>query len=85
MKMFKGSSVRYYKKRENMKKNKSRKRHQNLTEEEQKKKWKHGRERYKNLSEDNIEKLVEYRKNDIMKCKNVKICYRHLKWDLTFS
>ena len=45
---------------------------------------KYGCERYKNLSEDEKQKLVEYRKNNF-KCTKIKTCYKHLKRDLCYQ
>ena len=55
-------SAGYYKKNKEKIHKKSRKRYQNLTEEEKNKKQEYGCERYKNLSEDEKQKLVECRK-----------------------
>ena len=41
------------------------KRYQDLSKEEKEKKRQHGREQYKNLSEDEEQKLVEYRKKKL--------------------
>ena len=47
------------------------KRYQDLSEEQKEKKRQHGRERYKNhLSEDEEQKLVEYRKKNYRIRKN---------------
>ena len=61
--MTRQASAKYYQKnKEKVEKKKSRKRYQNLSEEEKNKRQEYGHERYKNLSEDEKQKLVEYRK-----------------------
>ena len=59
--MSKDFAARHYKKKQRKNIMKSRKRLQNLTEEE-KTKWEYGHERYKNLPEDEKRRPAEYRK-----------------------
>ena len=47
------------------------------------KKQQYGRKRYKNLSEDEKKGQLSIEK-DIMNCEKIKICFKHLKWNLTF-
>ena len=65
--MTRQASAKYYQKTKKRLKKKSRKRYQNLSEEEKNKRREYGHERYKNLSEDEKQKLVSIEK-DIMKC-----------------
>ena len=56
-------SARYYQKNKKRIQKKSSEREQSLTEEEKNKNRECGHERYKNLSEDEKQRLVEYRKD----------------------
>ena len=49
------------------------------------KKQQYGCEDYKNLSEDEKQKLVEYRKKISLNTKKLKFFYKHLKWYLSYQ
>ena len=49
------------------------------------KKQQYGCEDYKNLSEDEKQKLVEYRKKISLNTKKLKFFYKHLEWYLSYQ
>ena len=60
--MSKKLPAKYYQENKKRLQKKICERYQNLSKEETEKKWQYGREHYKNLSEDEKNKLVENRK-----------------------
>ena len=66
-KVYKNLSVKYYQGNRERLPKKPYERHQNLSKEKKGKKWQYGHDCYKNLSEDENNKPVEYRKKYIMR------------------
>ena len=77
--MSKNLSAKYYQDSKERLQKKAHKSYQNLSKEEKEKKWQYGCKSNKNLSEDEIIKLAEYRKNIIESGKMPYYNYKILR------